>query len=362
MAVKSSGSLSMKTDIVGEFGGTAPHGLKEYYRNGSAGVTSNNTDVPTSGVIGVKDFYGAVKQFYYTISSHTKQANLYSLATSAGWNGSDPIVVTINSGIYVWSDSTSVAGLTISSNFNGKLTLINNGYIIGRGGNGGRLGGAGGAGGPAVSNSATGVAVTNASGAYIAGGGGGGGSTSKGASGGGGAGGGAGGNSNTRHATMSGGAGGAVGQAGADGESWGSPYIDDNYGGSDGGSGDPRGFGGGAGGGGGANIDTGSSNGDYGGAGGGGGRVLPGTGGNGGDRSGPFRAAGREGGDGGSAGNAGDAGISAYGGEDGAGGGGGWGASGGASAGGVAGGAGGAAWAGTNWASISNSGTIYGST
>ena len=50
MAVKSSGSLSMKTDIVGEFEGTAPHGLKEYYRGGSlVPETSDNSGIPTTG-------------------------------------------------------------------------------------------------------------------------------------------------------------------------------------------------------------------------------------------------------------------------------------------------------------------------
>lgn len=57
MAIKSSGSLSMKTDIVGEFGGTAPHGLKEYYSGGS-NVGSWVSGVPSSGEIGMKDFYG----------------------------------------------------------------------------------------------------------------------------------------------------------------------------------------------------------------------------------------------------------------------------------------------------------------
>lgn len=51
MPVKSSGTLSFNTDIVGEFGGTAPHSLSEYY-----GV---DTGVPSSGTIAFSDFYGA---------------------------------------------------------------------------------------------------------------------------------------------------------------------------------------------------------------------------------------------------------------------------------------------------------------
>ena len=57
MALPGSGTLSIQ-DIVDEFGGTAPHSLSEYYRNG-AYVGSNNTGVPTSGTISLSDFYGA---------------------------------------------------------------------------------------------------------------------------------------------------------------------------------------------------------------------------------------------------------------------------------------------------------------
>ena len=57
MTLQASGVITMD-DIVGEFGGTAPHGLKEYY-NGGGVVGSTNTNVPTTGVIGLKDFYGS---------------------------------------------------------------------------------------------------------------------------------------------------------------------------------------------------------------------------------------------------------------------------------------------------------------
>lgn len=368
MALQSSGAISL-SQIQGEFGGSNPISMSEYYRNGSY-VTSNNTGVPTSGAISMNVFYNTVKLFQHTITSNQQQLNLNTYLTGQGWNGSDPVDLTISSSVYLWSDNTSVAGLTISSAFNGLLTLRNYGKIIGKGGDGGNSGSQNTnptdptAGGPAVSNSASGVVLHHYSGSFIAGGGGGGGSFRWGG-GGGGAGGGKGGNSGPRHTTLSGGAGGAIGQSGADGASWGSPYIDYNYSGSDGGSGDPRAFGGGAGGGGGTNIDTGSSDNCYMGTGGGGGRILPGTGGNGGDRSGPYRAAGREGGDGGSAGNVGGNGTNSYGNEDGAGGGGGWGAAGGNAVGQLSknGAAGGAAWSGTNWASNPTSaGTIYGTT
>mgnify|MGYP000327034592 CR=1 FL=1 len=58
MPVTSSGIISLAGDIVGEFGGTAPHALSEYYRNGGL-VTAGNTNVPTSGSLAFSDFYGS---------------------------------------------------------------------------------------------------------------------------------------------------------------------------------------------------------------------------------------------------------------------------------------------------------------
>ena len=70
MAVKPSGSLSMKTDIVGEFGGAAPHGLKEYY--------DAATGIPASGTISMSDFYG--KSSLFTLPSRlTKRIGIYAL-------------------------------------------------------------------------------------------------------------------------------------------------------------------------------------------------------------------------------------------------------------------------------------------
>ena len=59
MAVTSSAPISI-TDLVTEFGGSAPHSLTEYYRGGSLvpNVTANNS-VPASGAISLTDFFGA---------------------------------------------------------------------------------------------------------------------------------------------------------------------------------------------------------------------------------------------------------------------------------------------------------------
>ena len=72
----------------------------------------------------------------YTISSNKKELNLNSWARGQGWNGTDPATITIAGGVYIWSDRTDKAALTIDAWPSG-VTIINNGFIIGRGGDGG---------------------------------------------------------------------------------------------------------------------------------------------------------------------------------------------------------------------------------
>lgn len=60
MALPSSGAISL-SEIASQYGGTAPHSLKDYYRNGTEGVpdTVATASIPISGEIGIKDFYGS---------------------------------------------------------------------------------------------------------------------------------------------------------------------------------------------------------------------------------------------------------------------------------------------------------------
>jgi len=59
MTITSSGVISINS-LVGEYGGSAPHAMNEYYRGGSLVANhSNNGNVPTSGTIDLQDFYGA---------------------------------------------------------------------------------------------------------------------------------------------------------------------------------------------------------------------------------------------------------------------------------------------------------------
>ena len=239
----------------------------------------------------------------YTIASDTANAIVNITSISGYVVGFTDVTVIVNSGIYLWSDSTSLPGLSMTGGTTGDtLTLVNNGYIMGKGGAAGVggvqatgwVGQRGGAGGPALSLGFNTILDHTTGIGYIGGGGGGGGDASYGPSfdaGGGGAGGGAGGPSG------SGGAGGAIGQIGGTGSPTTSGCC--SY---------------------------------YAGGGGGGGRIFPGVGGRGkhlGGGSGGATALYGEGGGDGTGGSANAAGGS--GGNTGyrAGGGGGWGATGG---------------------------------
>jgi len=238
---------------------------------------------------------------------------------------------TIPSGGWLWSDDTTTAALTI----NIPCTVVNNGYIIGKGGAGSSGSPASGFnGGPAISVTSTGVTITNSSGAYIAGGGGGGAAAIE-----------------ISTGNISGGGGGAGGGTGGSGE----------FGaGQPGGGIDQNGTG------------SGATNAGAGGAGGGsgGGRKLPGSGG---QYVSPFASPTPNIGFGGSAGNAGGAGGVSSSTSSGStvnfntgGAGGGWGASGGSVPSGnglsaATAGSGGAAITGTS-ITLNNNGTIYGST
>jgi hypothetical protein len=74
--------------------------------------------------------------FELTISSNVQNLNLRSTCINNGWNGSSAVTVTIGSGKYIWSDSTSLPALDMGGSFPGGVTLVNNGYIMGKGGRG----------------------------------------------------------------------------------------------------------------------------------------------------------------------------------------------------------------------------------
>lgn len=163
MAVVSSGQVSLN-DLHVEAGGTS-----------GTECSFNDSDIRgliakgSGAQMAMNEWYGAAAETVLTSVAQVngedqRQEILASDFISSGET------LRIPSNIWVWSDSTSTAALTIDI----SCTIINEGKIIGRGGNGG---GTGGAGGPAIkiNSGVTGVTIENASGAYIAGGGGGGG-------------------------------------------------------------------------------------------------------------------------------------------------------------------------------------------
>ena len=184
MPLPASGALSL-SQIQTEMGGSNPISLSEYYRNG--GIVSStypdgtgpiNSNVPTSGVITMANFYNGQGIFVYTstITSNYGNYNLNSVMSSAGWDGVKPVLanITINGGVTVYGVGYGgTAAFTIGSlPAYSAVTVTNNGRIAGYGGYGGGTAGAGGPGGVGLSISYSTTLVNNGS---IFGGGGGGG-------------------------------------------------------------------------------------------------------------------------------------------------------------------------------------------
>ena len=165
MALQSSGQIKI-TDIVGEFGGTVPHSLSEYYRNGGE-VPGNNTNVPESGTISIGNFYGAVNEIQYTISSGTTNFQTSS-AFGSNWTTAVPKRLIINSGVTVGSTSSTPA-LIIDGSMGGTFIVQNAGSIEGAG-----CAANGGNGGAAVRSDQNGNITFQNAGAIKGGGGGGG--------------------------------------------------------------------------------------------------------------------------------------------------------------------------------------------
>ncbi len=161
MTMVSSGPISL--------GGTATTGglnqsiNVELGLSGTTTISLNQANVRTllavpSGAISLSNAYGksnrAVVSFAYT--SNTANASL-NIASLSGYSaGKSDVTVTVNAGVYVYSTSTGTPGLTLTGGTSGDtLTLVNNGFIMGRGGAGGAGSspgpGDGSAGGPAIS-------------------------------------------------------------------------------------------------------------------------------------------------------------------------------------------------------------------
>lgn len=215
MALNSSGPISLGGTTVGqsiekELGGngTTQISLNDANVRALAGVASGAITMPTN-------FWGKSSGYAITISANTQNFNLLTAMQALGYvNGNAfSATVTINSGVYVWSNTTATAAFdTGAITGTGTISIINNGYIMGKGGDGVTSGTTSNPGGPAI-NIQKPITLTNNS--YIGGGGGAGA-----VAGGGGAGGGVGGANTTTSGV--GGGGGAVGASGGNGSGSGS--------------------------------------------------------------------------------------------------------------------------------------------
>ena len=189
MALQSSGAISLN-DLHIEVGGTS-------------GTTCSLNDADIRALINVGASSGQSIQQYYGKSSETSlptggstingQVQLKQITASTYISSGGTLRIPSN--MWVWSDSRTVAALTVDI----PCTIINDGKIIGKGGQGGsglrkknlahptvsayNSGysnpdvGSGSDGGPAINVTSSGVTITNSSGAFICGGGGGGGSS-----------------------------------------------------------------------------------------------------------------------------------------------------------------------------------------
>ena len=141
MALNNSGPISLAgtgpaaSSIAAELGlgATTCISMNQAAVRGLAGKPSGAIVMPT-------DFYGKSNRVIaptVTISANTANY-IFNPAKVTGYiAGKTDAILIINTGIYVYATTTAGAGLTVSGWATGDtVTVINNGYIIGQGGNG----------------------------------------------------------------------------------------------------------------------------------------------------------------------------------------------------------------------------------
>jgi hypothetical protein len=98
-------------------------------------LDENEPDTAIGGgtqIIDVNPTFSAV------ITENKECLNLAEWALDRGWNGTDAATITIATDVYIYSDDMDKPALT-TGDWPGGLRLINNGFIMGRGGDGGSL-------------------------------------------------------------------------------------------------------------------------------------------------------------------------------------------------------------------------------
>ena len=169
-----SGGLNQSINIELGRAATATSSLNESALRTLAGVPS--------GAISLSNFYGKSNAFAFTISTSASNIDLRAAAVTAGWNQNSLLIATIAGGVTISSSSTGSPALTISGLFPSGVQLVNDGVVVGRGGNGGNGGvvsfpsaGSGGSGGGAGTGLSVSSPIQITNNGTIAGGGGGGG-------------------------------------------------------------------------------------------------------------------------------------------------------------------------------------------
>jgi hypothetical protein len=117
--------------------------INRYYRGGTI-VADNlaNQQVPKVGAISVADFYGDARGRIFVnlvLTSNTFNFDVYANRTNAYVPGLTDISVLVNPGVYVGSNVAGVPAMSVPSSFSGgdTVSITNNGFIYGRGGQGG---------------------------------------------------------------------------------------------------------------------------------------------------------------------------------------------------------------------------------
>jgi hypothetical protein len=150
MPIRNTGALPI-TEIVTEFGGSTPHGLSEYYANGSflsPGYFPNPPAVPSTGSpLNVGAFYGKSKRrsINVTISQNTADLDVVPLFSTLLAQSTIPAdcFLTINAGVTVYGNLKSALVVAPDTSSVSKfrnvdtLTIINKGNIVGFAGTGG---------------------------------------------------------------------------------------------------------------------------------------------------------------------------------------------------------------------------------
>jgi len=154
MTLPLSGPISLG-DIQAEFGGTDPIGLKEYYKGGAYVLyTDYAPNVPTSGPISLRNFYGAKKNTLTTLTFNDAGDNIFVLpATFVG----NLTIVSMSGGGGGGGGPDSQPGypgygglIITGGNVPASAGNLVNAYVGPGGGAGGSGGGGGGGGGKII--------------------------------------------------------------------------------------------------------------------------------------------------------------------------------------------------------------------